>query len=783
MHYRKLRTQYKRFLEEDRRRQDRNERILRSLERIESRVAMLVAKTERLKLLRQQYQNYLDRVYRAKRVEKHEAKPKIVVDDGNDVVQSYLQNLSSNKLREMLRKEEESRARLPLTLPTDFDEKLNSEFYPYEGDYRPNYANSIADDIMTSIYNKPKSDGSPRGFNNWGLYGPMKEAEKTTRPKNSDTDDVSDVDEIPYTSGTRNFGGIGKTDDFLPEKIEEKLKQPNTEEKQVKIEEKEKLVDGVKLQKVDGIDEAQVSEVNSTSKELLRSDVLSNQLQQEQQKNEVEEVDGMKIAQLQEHQKSEIDEVDSRKMAQLELTKHEEIVEKKLENDFIEKLELEHPIQQFDQNEQPVQIPQCDQQGQNVQQYDASRQQSIESEQRIFEEQGGQQILEQHSQQKQLEPQNYNENEPQYVEQQQYDETGHSSETQQGQFEGQYDEYGQSLQAQFEQQQFDSNDQPIQQYGEQQQYDENVQPFQDQQQYDESGQPIQVQQYDENGQPIQVQQYDENGQPIQVQQYDENGQPIQQYTDQQYDENGQLIQQYDETGQPIQQYDEQYGQQYDDQGQYLQQYDESGQPIPMQQYDETGQLIQQQYDETGQLIQQQYDESGQPVQQYDESGLLIQQYDETGQLLQQQYDETGQPIQQQYDETGQPIQQQYDESGQPIQQYDETGQYLQQYDENGQPIQQYDEQQYYTEQSDVQYDETGQVIRQNDQVYAEGVVEQQEHPTEGEISEAVKEGEASLSQAEEPKKSNVMEMLDTDTESIKQETKVSHDSDFDFSNE
>ncbi|KAH1018198.1 involucrin-like [Dendroctonus ponderosae] len=58
-HYRKLRAQYKRFLEEDRKRQDRNERIMRHLGRIETRIATLSAKTERINLLRRQYQHLL----------------------------------------------------------------------------------------------------------------------------------------------------------------------------------------------------------------------------------------------------------------------------------------------------------------------------------------------------------------------------------------------------------------------------------------------------------------------------------------------------------------------------------------------------------------------------------------------------------------------------------------------------------------------------------------------------------------------------------------------------
>lgn len=57
-HYRKLRAQYKRFLEEDRKRQERNERLIRHLERIETRIAMLSAKTERINQLRRQYQGF-----------------------------------------------------------------------------------------------------------------------------------------------------------------------------------------------------------------------------------------------------------------------------------------------------------------------------------------------------------------------------------------------------------------------------------------------------------------------------------------------------------------------------------------------------------------------------------------------------------------------------------------------------------------------------------------------------------------------------------------------------
>jgi len=47
-----LRERYEAFLEEERKRRERNDRMLQTLDRIESRAAMLTAKSERLRLLR-----------------------------------------------------------------------------------------------------------------------------------------------------------------------------------------------------------------------------------------------------------------------------------------------------------------------------------------------------------------------------------------------------------------------------------------------------------------------------------------------------------------------------------------------------------------------------------------------------------------------------------------------------------------------------------------------------------------------------------------------------------
>jgi hypothetical protein len=126
--------------------------------------------------------------------------------------------------------------------------------------------------------------------------------------------------------------------------------------------------------------------------------------------------------------------------------------------------------------------------------------------------------------------------------------------------------------------------------------------------------------------------------------------------------------------------------------------------------------------------------------------------------MMQQYADGQQPFQQ-YDENGQLIQQ-YD-YGQP--QYDENGQLVQQYNVNEAPYE--NEQQYYNQPYSENPDE--------------GIIQQE---PASQVSEPEPEKDQNLAAPEESKKANVMEMLDTDTESVKQDTKISHDSDFDFSN-
>ncbi|KAF5280416.1 hypothetical protein FQR65_LT03225 [Abscondita terminalis] len=80
-HLKKIRSKYKQFLEEDRRRQQRNDKILDALERIENRSMMWEAKTKKFKSFRNRFQHHL--------------KPDGDDDDHGDVINKYLQSVSS----------------------------------------------------------------------------------------------------------------------------------------------------------------------------------------------------------------------------------------------------------------------------------------------------------------------------------------------------------------------------------------------------------------------------------------------------------------------------------------------------------------------------------------------------------------------------------------------------------------------------------------------------------------------------------------------------------------
>jgi len=180
---------------------------------------------------------------------------------------------------------------------------------------------------------------------------------------------------------------------------------------------------------------------------------------------------------------------------------------------------------------------------------------------------------------------------------------------------------------------------------------------------------------------------------------------------------------------------------------YAEQYD------PQQGYDQYGQPLV--YNQQGEIVQPQFDESGQMLPQYDENGQLIMLYDHEGRA----YFEETQPA--------------YEDYGYGGQDGADDQSYLQNYSsvpEVGNEIteqkEQFDQQQENTdENTNVQQEEMVEKQKEAEQLVKESVVAEEE----------IKDVEAKLG--------NVMDILDTDTEaSSKHNTsKVSNDTDFDFS--
>ncbi|XP_050311189.1 uncharacterized protein LOC126746834 [Anthonomus grandis grandis] len=153
-HYKKLRAQYKRFLEEDKKRQERNERIIRNLERIETRISMLSAKTERINMLRRQYQQFLSRIAQPTNVTRERSfvkeEPQKTLfreeykepdaskkhcEEKMEILDRYLQTVSSQKCRDTIEQESGKRVLANQVSTT-------------------NDATAIAEDIMDSIYSR-----------------------------------------------------------------------------------------------------------------------------------------------------------------------------------------------------------------------------------------------------------------------------------------------------------------------------------------------------------------------------------------------------------------------------------------------------------------------------------------------------------------------------------------------------------------------------------------------------------------------------------------------------
>lgn len=182
-YYKKLRSKYKVYLEEDRRRQERNEKIFRILERIESRAAIISKKTERFQLLRRHYQAYLKRIchkqsqvqpsnipiieetpqrssYDASTVRRAlfgEHKEKEPDEQKVDIMQKYFQSLNGQKSKESILesvRRQNERERMPYSARTYEDNVGRDNNNSIYGTEPPNYANSIADDILNSIQSR-----------------------------------------------------------------------------------------------------------------------------------------------------------------------------------------------------------------------------------------------------------------------------------------------------------------------------------------------------------------------------------------------------------------------------------------------------------------------------------------------------------------------------------------------------------------------------------------------------------------------------------------------------
>lgn len=183
-HYRKLREQYKKFVDEDRRRQERNEVILNALERIEGRSAILAAKSERLNFLRRQYQNFVNQtrvnngvLRETKTIRRSEDGRPVLPEYGHnfeggstaklnqckkDIVDKYLENLVSQKsTMGVLENFETSPQRYPFTMTLN-DEKVSASSDLYgdgfaKGD-APGTAIAVADEIMNTIHLQKQQD-------------------------------------------------------------------------------------------------------------------------------------------------------------------------------------------------------------------------------------------------------------------------------------------------------------------------------------------------------------------------------------------------------------------------------------------------------------------------------------------------------------------------------------------------------------------------------------------------------------------------------------------------
>ncbi|GJQ80233.1 hypothetical protein Trydic_g23807 [Trypoxylus dichotomus] len=865
-HYRKLRNQYKRFLEEDQRRQERNERIMRILERIESRAAILAAKTERFELLRQQYQAYLQRVF-SNMKHTHETNPQIPkvtttvveeqpglyghpvsektiyedefdnvtraardlyehpvikkalaknkrapLDSKLDVVKQYLRSLSSPISGDEILKTTRSSGKGSSVHTSDHTDSNGTTSYRDDvevQEYRKNNAGKIADQIMNSINSRPRYSAPYYDGLNINTH-----SEKQDRDRLHQTS-FCGTTLTPKQTISKNADYV---EVFNNEKILEDGENFITKDKEAtkKAEVRFQDIPVNKDDTVPGIlkTSQEITNEYSTIPEMTKEveDGGSYQLQYSENDIKLENIKNYDISQDNDNEIHDTyKDQDAQQLECVDATLSDQIEWKREETtkDFITENEVEDTVEEIEEKLQ-------DTSDFEEKEYAATTADTpydetlIQEEHRNAYEEDQEQVEnfgpiaheDQEYYQKDDYPTDYQEvvqplaeydppishdaksaNSQQIKEEQSLNSYNVKQPLQTVQNNDETDQLSRENIAECE----DSNQsKPHYNENEQQQLRQDTMhyptaKYEDNQHYSESGPP--AMQFEESQQPTsqynmqQEVQYDEKGQIIM--QYDEQGQPVAQYN-----EPGQPVMQYDETGHSIMQYDEN--------GQPTIRYDQNDQPII--QYDQTGQPIMQ-YDENGQPIVH-YDQHGQPILQYDENEQLIMQYDENGQPL-LQYDENGQPILG-YDENGQPIMH-YDENGQPII-YDGQNQLLSNFDVNGQPLYQYEQSEEYYAGNQMYNEQYQNVIEDaskketvsKEELSASDAKQQslqQNSPSNEQKSNVIEKPadthkQQALKQNSPSKdtKHNVMDMLDTDTESMRQDTKVSNDSDFDFSN-
>ncbi|XP_066261799.1 involucrin [Euwallacea similis] len=523
-HYRRLRTQYKRFLDEDKKRQDRNERILRHLERIETRISMLSAKTQRIDILRKQYRDFLMRITKPKLMVIGKKKPSVIKENLSsppylldeeqflnerhisnqeqmEILDKYLKNISSQKCRDLQKGKEKSRFEVGAA----------------------NRASAVADDIMNSIYvrhyNKPHvtMNISP---------------EVAVKMSNGSRDKTVQFPMVDSSENGKEFEDKGTEKNEIAESNYGILQTPENLSKDLKVVENvQQLSETIEENANQKVQPQQVEEISS------ETNVINFEVSQPSEEVVLKDIS------LHEHQTQNLDDTNQKNEENadgIKLDSVENLQYKTEENvDGIQLDSVESP-----QNAEELSVAVLQQDLDSNQQDLDSNQQHLDTNQQDLDIESSDNVM--HKQQFQTP-----ESSPQYNEH-------HGLETSQNIPDTDHKPKQpclEQLQYSVAQPPLDNNPEQGPYYSYEQTYDKN-QYDQQEESYDQQEESYDQQFYNQYGQPIW---YDQHGQVAQPE-YDENGQMVPQY-----DENGQLIMLYDQNGQPCfgepQQYDESgYGQ-------------------------------------------------------------------------------------------------------------------------------------------------------------------------------------------------------------------------------